>query len=85
MNRPDPFDVIAAALNCPKESLTKKSAMYRQHRWDIFGHIKIIEAIEAALHIHITSIFELKNMQAICDFFEQHAKNKDVYPDILFG
>lgn len=35
---PDPYEVVAAALKRPRESLTEDSAMYRDYGWDSFGH-----------------------------------------------
>ncbi len=63
----DPFDLVAAALSCARDSLTMDSAMYRDHGWDSFGHIRIIAALEEAYRISIepTDIEKYMSMAAI--------------------
>ena len=69
---PDPFDVVAKALKCPQESLSRESEVYRHHGWDSFGHVGIITAIEKVLGISIDydEAQELGTMKAICEFFD---------------
>jgi len=50
---PDPFKIVAEALGCPRASLSMDSAMYRDHGWDSFGHLRVIKALEAAYGISI--------------------------------
>ncbi len=73
---PDPFDVVAKALKCPKESLSRESKMLWHHRWDSLGHVEIIEAIEDVLGIDIPDgeACELKTMKAICEFFNGQSR-----------
>ena len=69
---PDPFDVVADALGCSKDSLSNESAMYKDHGWDSFGHISIITAIEEACHIHVENdeVMKYTTMEAIIEVFE---------------
>lgn len=73
---PDPFDVVAKALKCPKESLSGESTMLRHHGWDSLGHLEIIEAIEDVLEVSIDDdeAWELKTMKAICEFFDRQSR-----------
>ena len=72
----DPFDVVAKALKCPKESLSRESEQYRHHGWDSLGHVEIIEAIEKVLGINISDdeAEELTTMKAICKFFNSQSR-----------
>ena len=73
---PDPFDVVAKALKCPRESLSRESERCRHHGWDSLGHVEIIEAIEEVLGIDIPDdeAWELKTMKAICEFFDRQSR-----------
>lgn len=73
---PDPFDVVAKALGCPKEELSEESAIRHYHGWDSLGHVKIITAIEYVLETSITDdeVVELTNMKAICEFFDRQSR-----------
>ena len=73
---PDLFDVVAGALNCSKESLSDKSAMYRHHGWDSFGHVSVITAIEGVLGVSIDDdeVLKLRTMEAISEFFNRHSR-----------
>ncbi len=73
---PDPFDVVAKALKCPKESLSRESKMLRHHKWDSLGHVEIIDAIEDVLEVDISDdgAEELKTMEAICEFFDRQSR-----------
>ena len=72
---PDPFDVVSKALQCRKQSLSEHSAMYLTHRWDSFGHVSIIAAIEQVLEVNIDNddVMKMTTMKAICDFFTHHS------------
>ena len=71
--RPDPFDVVAEALGCSRASLSRDSAMYRDHGWDSFGHVRVIVALEAAFGIKIDddAIGKYTTMEAIHQFCEE--------------
>ncbi len=71
---PDPFDVVAKALKCQKDTLSIESAMYRDHGWDSFGHVNVITAIEEVLKVSIGNdeMLKLRTMTAIRDFFDRH-------------
>ena len=73
--RPDPFDVLAEALGCAKEELTVRSAMYRDHGWDSFGHVRVIAAIEDVLGVSIDNdeALMLTTMRAISEFFNRQS------------
>ena len=68
----DPFDVVADALGCPRESLSNESAMYRDHGWDSFGHVSIITAIEEACGINVGNdeVMKYTTMDAIIELFQ---------------
>lgn len=68
--QPDPFSVVARALECARDSLSIDSAMYKDHGWDSFGHVTIIVALEEAYGVSIANdeIMNLKTMKAIVDF-----------------
>lgn len=69
----DPFNVVAQALHCPRDSLSMESAMYRDHGWDSFGHVSVIVALEKAYGISISNdeMMSLTTMKAICQRYEQ--------------
>ena len=69
----DPFGVVAKALQCPRDSLSLKSAMYRDHGWDSFGHVDVIMALEEAYGISISDdeMMNLTTMKAIFEFSER--------------
>jgi acyl carrier protein len=71
----DPFDIVAQALGCSRESITIDSAMYRDHGWDSFGHVGIILALEDAYNITIddTDIRLYATMRAIVALHERSA------------
>lgn len=72
MKCPDPYEIVAAALRCQRESLTPESGMYRTHGWDSFGHVTIIGALENALGISIPNdqILNLTTMRAILERYQ---------------
>lgn len=71
--RADPLDVVAAALNCPRENVSMDSAMYRDHGWDSFGHVKVIVALESAYGIKIDdeAIERYATMRAIHQLYQE--------------
>lgn len=73
---PNPFDVVAKALGCPKEELSEESAMLRHHGWDSFGHVAIITAIEDVLGISIDDdeVLKLTTMKAIYELFNSQSR-----------
>ena len=75
--RPSPFSVVAAALNCTRDSLSIESAMYRDHGWDSFGHVSIIVALEEAYGVSIPNneIMSLATMKAIIEFSERFGQD----------
>lgn len=70
---PDPFGVVAKALQCSRDSLSIESAMYRDHGWDSFGHVSVITAIEEACGMSITNdeVMKYTTMKAIVELFEK--------------
>ena len=66
----DPFEVVAQALRCSRDSLSMESAMYKDHGWDSFGHVSIIVALEKAYRISISNdqVIILTTMKAIVEF-----------------
>lgn len=70
---PNPFVIVAEALNCPHAALTIDSAMYKDHGWDSFGHVSVIVALEKAYGIRIDDddIKQYATMKAIQELYEQ--------------
>lgn len=68
----DPFDVVAGALDCSRDSLSNDSAMYKDHGWDSFGHVGVITAIEDVCGINIGNddLMKYTTMEAIIELFE---------------
>lgn len=76
---PDPFDVVAKALDCSRSLLSMDSAMYRDHGWDSLGHISVILALEKAYSIRIDddTITEYGTMRAIQQLYEKILRGSD--------
>ena len=70
---PDPLDIVAQALCCSRAAISIESAMYRDHGWDSFGHVRVIVALETAYGIHIDddAIEKYTTMRAIQQLYEQ--------------
>lgn len=68
---PDPFDIVANALGCSRDSLSNESAMYKDYGWDSFGHVSVITAIEEACGINLGNdeFMKYTTMRAIIEFF----------------
>lgn len=66
---PDPFSIVAEALECSRDSLSIESAMYRDHGWDSFGHVSVIVALEKAYGISIPNdaMMTFTTMKAIVE------------------
>ncbi len=77
--RPDPLSVVEQALGRSFGSLSKESAMYRDHGWDSFGHVSVIVALETAYDIRIpdNEIMVLTSMRAISEFAGCLRKNEE--------
>lgn len=77
MTRPEalskPMDLLAAALECPTDSLSSESAMYRDYGWDSFGHLRVILALEQAYGIEASesNFKKYTTLQAIQDLYER--------------
>jgi acyl carrier protein len=69
----DPFDIVANALGCSRASLSIDSAIYRDHGWDSFGHLRVILALEEAYGISIDNgeIEKYSTMREIHKLSEQ--------------
>ena len=69
----DPFDVVAKALKCERNSLSLDSAMKRTHGWDSLGHVSVITHIEEAYGVLISDVemMSLTTMGAIASFHER--------------
>jgi acyl carrier protein len=69
----DPFEIVASALGCPRTSLSMDSAIYRDHGWDSFGHLKVILALEEAYGICIDNdeIERYSTMREVHQLYEQ--------------
>jgi acyl carrier protein len=68
-----PFDLVASALECPRESLNQQSALADHPQWDSFGHLRIMMALEEHYGIDITdeTIRRYETMTAITRAFEE--------------
>jgi acyl carrier protein len=69
----DPFDIVAQALACDRASLSIDSAMYRDHGWDSFGHLRVILAIEEAYSVPINdkNIEKYTTIRAIKELYDE--------------
>ena len=79
----DPFEIVASALSCGRESLSMDSAMYRDHGWDSFGHIRIIMALEEAYRISIppSDIEKYTSMSAIRELHARLMRENNRLPN----
>ena len=76
---PNPFGIVAEVLRCSPASLSMDSAMYRDHGWDSFGHVRIIQALEKVYNIRIDNdtIEKYITMRAIQELYEQVLRGGD--------
>jgi len=67
-----PFELVAKAIGCDPNSLTKDSKMYRDYGWDSLGHLKVIQSLEKEYGIVIedTTIEKYKTMREILRLYE---------------
>ena len=50
----DPYELVAAALECPREALDASSGLDREPAaWDSMGHLRVMLALEEAYGIPI--------------------------------
>ena len=72
MGLPQPFDLVAKALGCSPTSLSMDSAMYRDHGWDSFGHLSVIQALEKEYSIQMNDdeIQKYTSMRAIQELYK---------------
>jgi len=68
-----PYDLVAVALNAPRESVTDESSMGEHSHWDSLNHVGVIVAIETHYDITIpdSEIMKYDNMRAIIALYEK--------------
>jgi acyl carrier protein len=47
MTLPDPFELVAAALNCDVRTLSPESGLNAHQRWDSLGHVAVVMELES--------------------------------------
>jgi len=62
-----PFDLVAGAIGCDRDSLSEDSEMYRDHGWDSLGHVTVLVALEKSYGITIDdeSVQRFRTMREI--------------------
>ncbi len=72
----DPFELVAAALNTRKETLTIDSKMHEHPDWDSVENIAVIADIETYYGIAIddADVMKYNNMKAIFVLYENLQK-----------
>lgn len=53
MSKPDPYALVAAALECDVATLTPQTGLGLHPSWDSFGHAAVIAALETEYGIEI--------------------------------
>ena len=64
---PEPYELVARALECDRASLDDKAGLGKHPRWDSFGHLNIMMALEESYGIPIddTTIVRFQEMREI--------------------
>ena len=65
-------DIMASALELPKDSITQKATMDQIEEWDSLGHVHIMVALEGAfdLYMDVDDFAELDSVAAILKYLE---------------
>jgi acyl carrier protein len=73
MGLPEPFELVARALQCPLETLRVDSGLNRHPKWDSMGHLEIIMALEQSYAIQISeeTIRRFESMSTIIEYYEK--------------
>lgn len=68
-----PFDLVAKALECSKDSLTEESAMVNHPKWDSLSHVCIIDAMETEYGVQIKDeeVMLFDNMKSIIRLYNR--------------
>jgi SAM-dependent methyltransferase len=73
---PDPFELVAAALNCEISTLSTESGLNRHPLWDSLGHVSVVMALEK--HYRVVpdndSIRRFEHMDAIIECHRQRVQ-----------
>ncbi len=66
-----PYDLVANALDCDKQSLNEESCMLNHPKWDSLSHVSIIVAIETNYNMQIPDeeVMKYDNMKAIINLY----------------
>ena len=69
----EPRQLIAAALECAPESLESEAALGRHPKWDSFGHLNLMMALEENYGIAITdeTVERFASLEAIAARFNE--------------
>lgn len=63
----NPYDLVASALECNKDTLSEDSCMVNHPKWESLSHVSIINALEIEYKISIPDeeVMKYDNMKAI--------------------
>ena len=70
-----PYDLVATALGCDKQTLTEDSCMVNHPKWESLSHVAVIMEIETAYNIEIPDeeVMNYDNMKAIIALYNKLA------------
>ena len=70
---PDPYALVAQALECPRESLNEHSGLAVTPEWDSFGHLKVLMVMSETYGIEINdqTIVAYQTMAGILSFHQE--------------
>jgi acyl carrier protein len=68
-----PYDLVANALGCEKNTLSEESGLNSHAEWDSLGYLKILLAMEKEYNIDINdkTIDQFMTMRAIIAFYKR--------------
>ena len=74
----DPYTLVADALGCPVDSLSRDSAYMRHPAWDSLGHLAILVALEEEFDLDVNDEAALRfvSMEAIIELFTAGAAGR---------
>jgi citrate synthase len=68
-----PYDLVAKALECNKDTLNDDSAMVNHPKWDSLSHVTVIMALEKEYGIEISDeeVMKFDNMKAVVNLYQR--------------
>jgi acyl carrier protein len=70
-----PYDLVARALECDKDSLNEESGILNHPKWESLTHVAVIVEIEQAYNMEIADqdVMRYDNMKSIIDLYNKLA------------